>query len=161
VSAKISEKYISWPLFSGSCTLKWKNGMLEALILPSAPPETDLEGEIQQKENVSWEKILGLNGVKLDFSDYSEFQREVWRQTRKIPWGQTRSYGWLARKIARFGAARAVGGALHRNPWPLLIPCHRVIKSDGSLGGFGSGVEWKQFLLEFEQKIMKSLQDDS
>ena len=88
--------------------------------------------------------------MKLDFSSATAFQRSVWEKAREIPWGEVRSYGRLAREIKRPEAARAVGGALRKNPLPLLIPCHRVIRADGSSGGFSSGSEWKEFLLKFE-----------
>jgi methylated-DNA-[protein]-cysteine S-methyltransferase len=68
-----------------------------------------------------------------------------------ISWGQTVSYKWVAGRIGRPNAARAVGQALGRNQVPLIIPCHRVIKEDGSIGGFGLGTEWKKWLLELER----------
>ncbi|MCJ7514346.1 MAG: methylated-DNA--[protein]-cysteine S-methyltransferase, partial [Dehalococcoidia bacterium] len=73
---------------------------------------------------------------KLDLSGTTRFQRDVWRTVRNIPRGQTRSYGWVASQLGLTGGARAVGQALGRNPLPIVIPCHRVIGSDGKLGGF-------------------------
>ena len=70
-----------------------------------------------------------------------------------IPLGQTRSYKWVARKIGKPTASRAVGQALNRNPFPLLIPCHRVVQSDRKPGGFRWGTAKKQKLLAFEQEI--------
>lgn len=69
----------------------------------------------------------------------------------KIPSGQTRSYAWVAKEIEKPKATRAVAQALHRNPWPLIIPCHRVISSDGNIGGYAYGVELKKLLLELEK----------
>ncbi|MFC1991321.1 methylated-DNA--[protein]-cysteine S-methyltransferase [Chloroflexota bacterium] len=89
---------------------------------------------------------------KLDLSGTTPFQGEVWQATRLIPYGETRSYLWVARQINRPGAARAVGQALGRNPLPIIIPCHRVIASHGRLGGFGGGVEMKQHLLHMEDR---------
>ncbi len=80
----------------------------------------------------------------------TEFQRAVWRACRRIAYGKTLSYGRLAQKLGRPGAARAVGGALNKNPIPLVTPCHRVIGADGSLTGFGSGIDNKRRLLTFE-----------
>ncbi|MDD3244123.1 MAG: methylated-DNA--[protein]-cysteine S-methyltransferase [Eubacteriales bacterium] len=79
------------------------------------------------------------------------FQKEVWRVLTTIPWGETRTYGEVAAALGRPGAARAVGGANHRNPLPIFIPCHRVVGTNGSLTGFGGGLEIKQWLLEHEQ----------
>ena len=91
-------------------------------------------------------------GHKLDLANYTEFQRAVWRIVQTIPEGKTHSYGWVARKIGRPRAARAVGQALRRNPYPGFIPCHRVIKSDGSLGGFSKGIDSKAKLLKRERR---------
>ncbi len=87
---------------------------------------------------------------KLDLSEASAFEREVWVAARLIPYGETRSYGWVAGHIKRPGAARAVGQALGRNPFPIVVPCHRVIASDGGLGGFGGGLDMKRYLLSLE-----------
>jgi methylated-DNA-[protein]-cysteine S-methyltransferase len=79
------------------------------------------------------------------------FQQRVWKALTRIPYGATRSYGALASAIGAPGASRAVGLANGRNPIAIVIPCHRVIGADGSLTGFGGGVERKRFLLELEQ----------
>ena len=79
--------------------------------------------------------------VPLDLHDRPEWDRTVLAEVREIPLGLTASYGEIARRIGRRGAARAVGGAVGRNPITLLIPCHRVIAGDGSLGGYG-GDAW-------------------
>jgi methylated-DNA-[protein]-cysteine S-methyltransferase len=80
----------------------------------------------------------------------TDFQQLVWQALRAIPYGQTRSYGEVARAIGRPGAVRAVGAANGRNPLPIVVPCHRVIGSDGSLTGFAGGLEAKTCLLELE-----------
>lgn len=87
---------------------------------------------------------------ELDLSGATSFQREVWQTTRLIPYGETRSYLWVAEQIKKPGAARAVGQALGRNPLPIIIPCHRVVASDGRLGGFSGGLEMKRHLLRLE-----------
>ena len=87
---------------------------------------------------------------ELDCSGATAFQGEVWQATRQIPYGETRSYLWVAKHVSRPGAARAVGQALGRNPLAIIIPCHRVVASDGRLGGFGGGVELKRYLLWLE-----------
>lgn len=87
---------------------------------------------------------------KTKFLTGTEFEKKVWALLKKIPYGETRTYKWVAEKSGRSGAARAVGQALSKNPIPLIFPCHRVIESDGSLGGFSSGVDTKVRMLELE-----------
>ena len=89
----------------------------------------------------------------LDFETCTCFQRDVWETAFKIPYGQLRSYGWIAEHIGRSRAARAVGQALGVNRLPIIIPCHRVIRSDGSLGGFSGGLHWKEKLIGLESII--------
>lgn len=79
------------------------------------------------------------------------FQRRVWRALTAIPYGSVASYGEIAHRIGRAGAARAVGQANGANPIPIVIPCHRVIAADGTIGGFSSGLGLKRRLLEIEQ----------
>ncbi len=78
------------------------------------------------------------------------FQRSVWKALRKIPGGQTTSYGALARRIGRPAAMRAVGAANGANPISIVVPCHRVIGTDGSLTGYGGGLDRKRWLLKHE-----------
>lgn len=78
------------------------------------------------------------------------FQLKVWRELRKIPYGRTITYAVLARRAGNAAACRAVGAANGRNPLPIIVPCHRVIGSDGSLTGFGGGIEAKRKLLRLE-----------
>jgi len=86
----------------------------------------------------------------LDLSRATDFQRQVWEVARTIPWGESRSYQWLASHIGKPRAARAVGQALGQNPLPLIIPCHRVLTTDGKLGGFTGGLDMKRLLLKTE-----------
>jgi methylated-DNA-[protein]-cysteine S-methyltransferase len=79
------------------------------------------------------------------------FQQRVWSALSGIPFGETRSYGQLAEAIGKASAMRAVGAANGRNPISIVVPCHRVIGADGSLTGFGGGIERKRFLLSLEQ----------
>jgi methylated-DNA-[protein]-cysteine S-methyltransferase len=78
------------------------------------------------------------------------FQKQVWRELQKIPYGQTTSYGRIAQSVGRPGGARAVGQANHRNPLPIVIPCHRVVGAGGKLVGYGSGLWRKEWLLRHE-----------
>ena len=80
------------------------------------------------------------------------FQRKVWTALAKIPYGSTRSYRDIAKSIGHPNAFRAVGNANGSNPIPIILPCHRVIESNGGLGGFGHGVKVKQQLLDFEKR---------
>ena len=89
--------------------------------------------------------------------DGTEFQLLVWRNLRKIPYGETVSYGQLARRIGSPDAARAVGLANGSNPIPIIIPCHRVIGSNGSLTGFGGGLPVKKKLLALESRQLSFL----
>lgn len=81
------------------------------------------------------------------------FQRTVWQALRKIPYGETRSYCQLAQTIGKLKSARAVGQANKQNPFPLAIPCHRVISQDGDIGGYAAGVEIKRRLLCLERSF--------
>jgi methylated-DNA-[protein]-cysteine S-methyltransferase len=89
--------------------------------------------------------------VPLDLSSGTKFQQKVWRVLTKIPRGETRSYGWVAKKAGKPGASRAVGTACGANPIPVIVPCHRVIAGDGTLGGFGGGLPMKRRLLALER----------
>jgi len=82
----------------------------------------------------------------------TDFQKKVWRALLKVPFGKTASYGKIARAVGRPGAARAVGGANHANPVAVIVPCHRIIGADGSLTGYGAGIERKAWLLEHERR---------
>lgn len=83
------------------------------------------------------------------------FQQRVWDELKRIPFGETRTYGQIAAAIGSPRACRAVGGANGANPIPVIVPCHRVIGSDGSLTGFGSGLPVKRFLLQLEGVTVK------
>lgn len=90
---------------------------------------------------------------KADSIRFSAFQLRVWEAALKIPLGRVRDYSWIARRIGSPQAARAVGTALKNNPYPILIPCHRVIKSNGDIGGYSRGRKAKEQLLELEQRL--------
>jgi len=78
------------------------------------------------------------------------FQRLVWQALREIPWAEVRTYGEIAKALGLPGAARAVGGANHRNPVAILVPCHRVVQTEGRLGGYAGGLDVKRWLLAHE-----------
>jgi len=89
--------------------------------------------------------------VPLDWSGYSPFVRAVLKTCRAVPFGRTSTYGELARAVGSPRAARAVGNALGANRTPVVVPCHRIVRSDGSFGGFTGGREWKERLLALER----------
>ena len=86
----------------------------------------------------------------LDLSCGTPFQRQVWRAILRIPYGRVRSYRWVADRVGGAQYARAVGNALGANPVPIIVPCHRIVTSDGSLGGFTGGLPVKRKLLALE-----------
>jgi len=113
---------------------------------PGCELERRLEADLRRYfagERVRFRFALGDKGA-------TPFQRAVWRALRRIPYGEVRSYGWVAKAVGRPRAARAVGRACGANPWPIVVPCHRVIAADGSLGGYSAGLRWKRLLLGLE-----------
>jgi len=95
---------------------------------------------------------------KIDgFKRLTPFAKKVYKAVLTIPVGQVRSYKWVAIKIGKPNATRAVGQVLKRNPWPLIIPCHRVISKSGELGGYSCGKKKKIFLIDLEKKIAKDM----
>jgi methylated-DNA-[protein]-cysteine S-methyltransferase len=94
------------------------------------------------------DRVDGHCSIKL-----SSFTKKVLNAVCTIPLGQTRSYKWVAEQVGQPKAMRAVGGALNRNPFPVLIPCHRVIRKDGNIGGYSRGRIEKEKLLKLEKEI--------
>lgn len=143
----------------GPLTLVATDGVLSALYMTEQrhrPPQetfgevdarpfggvTDQLDEYFAGERTEFDLPLRLHGTP--------FQRSVWEQLRTIPYGETRSYGQLADALGKSGASRAVGLANGKNPVGIIVPCHRVIGSTGSLTGYGGGLDRKQRLLVFE-----------
>lgn len=93
---------------------------------------------------------VDFSETKLDTFGYTPFERDVLEATRRIPYGRTMSYKDIAEEIGRPHSFRAVGNALGKNRTAIVVPCHRVIPSEGGLGGFGAGIEWKKRLLKLE-----------
>jgi O-6-methylguanine DNA methyltransferase len=123
---------------------------------PMPPPPAGLDpaglaGKLQRYfrgEAVAFEEPL-------DPTIGTDFQRRVWAITRAIPRGQTRTYGQIAQRAGSPRAARAVGQAMAHNPWPIVVPCHRVVGHDGTLTGFGGGLEMKRRMLQLEGATLK------
>ena len=119
----------------------------------------------QALEEVCEQLLAYLAGRRRSFSlplapGGSEFQRQVWSALQRIPYGETCTYGELARRLGREGAARAIGAANGANPLPLLIPCHRVVAA-GGLGGYSGGLELKRRLLALEHQASAGQQGAS
>lgn len=155
----------------GRCALVWRGGLVIGAALPESSDERAraslarrfpgaVEAEPPSFVERAIERIAGLlagdrtdlGDVPLDLSAGSEFERGVWEAARRIPCGEVRSYGDIAREIGAPQGAQAVGVALGRNPVPILVPCHRVLAADGRSGGFSApgGVATKFRIFEIE-----------
>ena len=106
--------------------------------------------EYAHGKRMTFDAPLALSG--------SEWQKAVWTELTRIPFGETRSYGEVADALGRPGAARAVGSANARNVLPVVVPCHRVIAADGTLGGFNGGLHLKERLLEHETSVLAAME---
>ena len=122
-------------------------------IAPGSPPPSELRPMIdavkRQLRQFFAEGVADFTGLPLDLQG-TPFQQKVWGELRRIPRGQTISYRKLAERVGSPQGFRAVGQANRRNPVPIIIPCHRVIAADGSLGGYSSGIARKAWLLKHE-----------
>jgi methylated-DNA-[protein]-cysteine S-methyltransferase len=118
-----------------------------------APPPPDVQCAIEAMADVLAGVPRDLSDVELDLRDVEPFEARVYAVARTIPFGETLSYGQIATRLGDPRQAREVGQALGRNPFPLVVPCHRVIGAGGKLGGFSArgGVNTKQRLLEIEK----------
>jgi methylated-DNA-[protein]-cysteine S-methyltransferase len=125
-------------------------GEVLALGASEEAPESEVNGLADRLRRYARGEAVAF-ADPLDFDGASSFLRAVWEATRDIPHGQTSSYGGLAARVGRPGAARAVGQAMARNRWPIVVPCHRVLAGDGSLGGYGGGLDMKERLLRLER----------
>ena len=115
---------------------------------PASPFEPAVERELQEY----------FGGTRTDFTfatrtEGTPFQQAVWKALLRIPYGETRTYGEIARALGTPHAFRAVGAANHANPIPIVIPCHRVVQSGGGLGGYGGGLALKRRLLNLETRL--------
>lgn len=144
----------------GSLLLAGDGVSLELLSFPSGKavrqPEPDWMRRNDALKAVKEQLTAYFAGALTNFDlklklQGTDFQSNVWQALMQIPFGETRSYGDIAVMVGKPGASRAVGAANGQNPLPIVIPCHRVIGSDGGLTGFGGGLECKKFLLSHEQ----------
>jgi len=148
----------------GTCALRWTDGGIASVRLPSprtsALPRVDDGEDVPQAVRAAIAGIVDVLGGKaadlgfvvLDQQGIDPLRRAVYAATRTIPPGTTATYGEIARAIDRPDAARDVGAALARNPFPIIVPCHRVLGADGKLTGFSApgGLETKRRMLELE-----------
>jgi O-6-methylguanine DNA methyltransferase len=137
----------------GLAQLEFPNGKLT-----SADANQPASGQLREWLEVTAKAIEDVLDGKnpeqlppLDLSRGTPFQVSVWNALAQIPAGQTRSYSEIASAIGASRAVRAVGGACGENPIPVLIPCHRVLRKGGGLGGFSGGLDWKRRLLQIER----------
>ncbi|MBC7330691.1 methylated-DNA--[protein]-cysteine S-methyltransferase [bacterium] len=127
----------------------------KGLVYLAKPENKRVEGERYPELEEALERYF--SGDEVDFSHFpvdlstlSPFQKRVLEEVRGIRWGEVKSYEEIGERLGDRRKARAVGQALARNPIPIIIPCHRVIRKDGGLGGFSWGLEWKRLLLKLE-----------
>ena len=118
---------------------------------PSPKKQPDQLLAIEKEFHLYFKKKLKSFTFPLDLTQGTPFQRSIWEKLISIPYGETRNYQWIAVEIDKPKAFRAVGNANGKNPIPLIIPCHRVIQKNGSLGGFTGGNHLKKYLLDLEQ----------
>jgi methylated-DNA-[protein]-cysteine S-methyltransferase len=155
----VSESYALFPTPIGACGIAWADRGIVAVQLPEASeratrlrllrgranareeqPPPDVQRAIEAIVALLRGKIVDLSSIVLDMRGVPDFHRRVFEIARAIPVGETRTYGSIAIQLDDPGAARAVGQALGRNPFPIIVPCHRVLAAGGKLGGFsGSG----------------------
>ena len=145
----------------GTIALAAEEEALVRLYLPNTPTPRLMPHKTPLMEWAEGQLMEYFRGERQSFDlpvapQGTEFQTRVWQALREIPYGQTRSYGEIARQIGSPKGFRAVGMANHRNPLPILIPCHRVVGSNGKLTGYAGGVELKGRLLELEKKFANS-----
>lgn len=146
----MERQIIATPL--GGVELWTEGGRLKALNLTNKTraagvPEDPIAREVQRYFRGEADS---LRDIPVDLSDSTAFERRVYEATRRIPFGKVATYGQIAKAIGKPKAPRAVGQALGKNPIAIVIPCHRVVASDGSLGGFTGGLSWKRKLLRHE-----------
>ena len=146
----------------GYITVQYEDKVLLSLICAQKEPEISSDnGVFSDFSNEVFRQIREyINGARTDFDiNYrlsgTEFQLSVWRELLKIPYGETRTYREIAAAVGNIKAARAVGRSINKNPLHIIIPCHRVIGTDGSLTGYAGGLGIKEKLLDTERKNKK------
>lgn len=139
---------------------KSKRAVERELVSGSEPGVGSIEGENHRASRICTAAVTLLQryfsgkrvsfDLLLDLGYYTTFQQAVWKATVEVPYGETRPYAWIAKRIKKPKAVRAVGQALGANPVPVLVPCHRVVRATGGIGGFSGGAGMKEKLLNLE-----------
>jgi methylated-DNA-[protein]-cysteine S-methyltransferase len=130
--------------------LDWLATAFGARVLRSAKPNDPVRRELDEYFEGGRQDF----DLTVDLSPLPRFQREVLEELKHVPYGHVDTYGALAKRVGKPHAARAVGGALNRNPVPIVVPCHRIVGASGSLTGYGGGLERKEALLGLEGAIL-------
>lgn len=139
----------------GTLCIEEENDCIIGLYRDNNIGENEAETEIIEKAYQQLTEYFAGKRTEFDVPIHlegTEFQQKVWAALQTIPYGETRTYGEIAKQIGSPKAFRAVGGANHNNPVMILVPCHRVIGADGSLVGFGGGLDMKEYLLKLEKR---------
>ena len=113
--------------------------------------------ELEKEFHLYFSNKLKIFSFKPDLLQGTKFQQRVWNKLKSVPFGKTKSYQWLATAIGQPKTTRAVGNANRRNPIPIIIPCHRIIRKNGDLGGFNGRINLKKYLIDLEKKGHASL----
>lgn len=169
---------VNWGMFTtsiGRCGIAWDEGGVAGVQLPErteretrarmrrrwpggtdTPPPADIQKVMDAIAALLHGERVDLSGVRLNLEGLPPFNRRVYEVTREIPPGQVLTYGDVAQRLGEPDAARAVGRALGQNPFPVIVPCHRVVAAGGQLGGFsgGAGRVTKQRMLEIEGAVL-------
>ena len=139
----------------GTVCIEEENHFITGLYIDANIEENEKETELLQEAHQQLKEYFAGNRKKFKLPIHlegTEFQKKVWKALQTIPYGETRTYGEIAEQIGNPKASRAVGGANHNNPIMIVVPCHRVIGANGSLVGFGGGLDMKKYLLELEKR---------
>jgi methylated-DNA-[protein]-cysteine S-methyltransferase len=159
-----SASQVTFDTALGRCAVRWSDAGITAVLLPHSagrigpsfeagvdvPPF--VRDAIEGMQATMAGRSPALGGIPLDEGGLDALRRAVYGATRRVPAGSTRTYGEIARAIGRAEAAREVGAALARNPYPILVPCHRIVAADGALTGFSApgGLATKRRMLQLE-----------
>ncbi len=140
-------------VFKGGFLVEVKVDTEFACLPKCAATEAETMNRIQHEMTSYFDGRLREFTQEIKFIKGTCFEQKVWLALKDIPYGETRSYRWLAESIGRPKAVRAVGRALKKNPLPVILPCHRVIRGDGTFGGYAMGTATKKRLLHHEKSI--------
>lgn len=149
-----SETYAVYKFPVGFLKLACRDGKLTRIERTDEPPREAADALLQKTKTELDEYFAGKRktfDVPLQMEG-TDFQKKVWAALCEIPYGETRTYGELAARVGAPKAFRAVGGANHRNPISIIVPCHRVVGADGSLTGYGGGLPMKEYLINLERE---------